>query len=355
MDIDANNTITISDRQIGIKHPPFIVAEMSGNHNQSLEKALSIVDAAAKAGAHALKIQTYTAETMTLNITKDEFLISDKDSLWNGETLYSLYEKAHTPWEWHKPIFKRCKELGILCFSTPFDETAVKFLETLDVPCYKIASFENIDLHLINNIAATNKPLIISTGLATVSELDEMVRQLRKSGANDFILMKCISSYPATPEYSNLKTIPHMRDLFNCQIGLSDHTLGIGVSVTAVALGATVIEKHFTLDRSEGGVDSAFSIEPEELKNLVIETKTAWQSIGKVQYGPTENEKKSLIYRRSLYIVKDMKKGEILTNENLKSIRPGFGLSPKYYQELLGKKINQNLKMGTPFRWSFIG
>lgn len=355
MDIDANHTITISDRSIGVKHPPFIIAEMSGNHNQSLERALSIVDAAAKAGAHALKLQTYTAETMTLNIEKDEFLISDKESLWNGDTLYSLYEKAHTPWEWHKPIFKRCKELGILCFSTPFDETAVNFLETLDTPCYKIASFENIDLHLISKIAATNKPVIISTGLATVSELDEMVRQLRKSGSNDFILMKCTSSYPATPESSNLKTIPHMRDLFNCQIGLSDHTLGIGVSVTAVALGATVIEKHFTLDRSEGGVDSAFSIEPEELKNLIIETKTAWQSIGKVQYGPTENEKKSLIYRRSLYIVKDMKKGEILTNENLKSIRPGCGLSPKYYQELLGKKINQNLKIGTPFRWDFIG
>ncbi|MCD4677178.1 MAG: pseudaminic acid synthase [Desulfobacula sp.] len=347
--------ITIREKKIGKDHPPFIIAEMSGNHNQSLDRALKIVEAAANAGAHALKLQTYTADTMTLDLCDDDFCISDKGGLWDGESLYNLYQKAHTPWKWHKPIFDRCKELGLICFSTPFDETAVDFLESLNVPCYKIASFENIDIQLIKKVASTGKPVIISTGMATIAELAETIQKLRDTGCDDFILLKCTSSYPSTPKNSNLNTIPHMQDLFNCQVGLSDHTLGNGVSIASIALGATVIEKHFTLSREDGGVDSAFSIDPNELKNLVNETKRAWQSLGDIHYGPTDSEKKSFKFRRSLYVVKDIQKGESLSKENLKAIRPGYGLPPKYYQELTGKKVNQNLKKGTPFRWSFIG
>ncbi len=346
--------VRIANRRIGRQCPPFIIAEMSGNHNQSLDRALQIVEAAAKAGAHALKIQTYTADTMTIDLDKGEFFISDDDSLWKGKSLYKLYQEAYTPWEWHKPIFDRCRELGMIGFSTPFDTTAVDFLETLDVPCYKIASFENTDLPLIRKAAATGKPMIISTGMANISEIDETVRTARAAGCNDLALLKCTSTYPASPENSNLLTIPHMRDLFGCEVGLSDHTMGIGVSVASIALGASIVEKHFTLRRADGGVDSAFSLEPEELQALVIESERAWQALGKVSYGPTSAEKESLRYRRSLYVVQDLKAGETLTLQNLRAIRPGYGLAPKYLDLLLGRKIRQDTKKGTPVDWDLV-
>lgn len=348
------NPMRINQQIIGHNYPPFIVAEMSGNHNHSLERALEIVEAAAKAGVNAVKIQTYTAETMTLNINEGEFYINNPDSLWHGNSLYQLYQLAYTPWEWHKPIFDKCKELGIIGFSTPFDATAVDFLESLEVPCYKIASFENIDLPLIRKVARTGKPMIISTGMATVAELDETVRTAREEGCNDLILLKCTSTYPATPENSNLLTIPHLRDLFNVEVGLSDHTMGIGVAVASVALGATFIEKHFTLRRADGGVDSAFSMEVEEMQQLVIESKRAWQAMGSIKYGATEAEKESVNFRRSLYIFQDMKAGDILTPENLKAVRPGLGLPPKYYDILLGKSVKQDVKTGTPINWDLV-
>ena len=350
-----SNSLNISGCKVGLGYPPFIIAEMSGNHNQSLDRALAIVEAAAKAGAHAVKLQTYTADTMTLDIAEREFFINDPDSLWKGRSLYELYKEAYTPWEWHKPIFDRCRELGLIYLSTPFDETAVDFLEELNVPCYKIASFENADIPLIRKVAATGKPMIISTGMATIAELDETVRTARKAGCRDLLLLKCTSSYPATPENTNILTIPHMAKLFDCQVGLSDHTMGIGSAVASVALGATMIEKHFTLSRADGAVDSAFSMEPDEMRTLVAETKRAWQALGKISYGPTEKEKKSLIFRRSLYIVQDMKKGDILTIENLRAIRPGLGLPPKYYDTLLGKSVNRNMKSGTAVKWELIG
>ncbi len=334
--------------------PPLIIAEMSGNHNQSLERALAIVDAAAKSGAQAIKLQTYTADTMTLDLTEGEFFIDDPNSLWKGNSLYSLYQKAYTPWEWHKPIFDRARELGLIAFSTPFDETAVEFLESLDVPCYKIASFENIDIPLIKKVAVTGKPIIISTGMATVAELDETVRTARGAGCKDIVLLKCTSTYPASPEYSNLLTITHMRELFNCEVGLSDHTLGIGAAIAAVAMGATVIEKHFTLDRSDGGVDSVFSLEPSELAQLVQETERAWQALGRVTYGPINAEKHAVMRRRSIYVTADLKAGELLTKKNLRCIRPGHGLSPKYYENLLGKTVKHSVKKGTPMQWELL-
>lgn len=344
----TSTTLQIAGRVIGNRKSPFIIAEMSGNHNQSLERALEIVEAAAKAGAHALKIQTYTADTMTLDLAEGEFFISDPSSLWKGSSLYQLYQQAYTPWEWHQPIFERAHELGLIAFSTPFDETAVDFLEQLGAPAYKIASFENTDLPLIRKVAATGKPLFISTGMATVAELDETVRTAREAGCRDLILLKCTSTYPASPENSNLLTIPHMRELFGCEVGLSDHTMGIGVAVAAVAFGATVIEKHFTLRRADGGVDSAFSLEPEELSQLCVETERAWQALGKTQYGPTEVENRSTVFRRSLYVVEDMAEGETLTPQKLRRIRPGYGLAPKYYEMVLGRKVMRSVKKGTP-------
>lgn len=340
--------ITIQNQIVGSTSKPFIIAEMSGNHNHSLDRALEIVEAAAKAGAHALKIQTYTADTMTLNIENPEFIINDKDSLWHGQNLYQLYQQAYTPWEWHKPIFDRAQDLGMIAFSTPFDSTAVDFLEELDVPLYKIASFENTDLPLIKKVASTGKPMIVSTGMATVSELDELVRTAREAGCKDLILLKCTSTYPATPENTNISTIPHMKELFDVQVGLSDHTMGTGVSVAAVALGATVIEKHFTLSREDGGVDAAFSLEPAEMKALVEETVRAWQALGKVTYGPTEKEKASLKFRRSIYISKDINPGEKFTPDNIKIVRPGYGLEPKYYEKVLNKTAKREYKAGIP-------
>ena len=346
--------LSIDGRKIGREHPPFIIAEMSGNHNQSLDRALQLVEAAAQAGAHAVKIQTYTADTMTLDLESGDFRIADSDSLWYGKSLYQLYQEAHTPWEWHEPIFRRCRELGLIGFSTPFDDTAVDFLEKMDVPCFKIASFENVDLPLIRRVASTGKPVLISAGMASVAELDETVRAAREAGCVDLVLLKCTSSYPASPENSNLRTIPHMRDLFECEIGLSDHTMGIGVATASLALGATVIEKHFTLRRADGGVDAAFSLEPEEMRALVLETERAWRALGQVNYGQTKSEAKSMIFRRSLYVVQNMKAGDVFSSHNLRAIRPGKGLPPKYHDVLLGKKVCRDVKLGTPVSWDLL-
>lgn len=349
-----NKAINIGGRLIGIGYAPFVIAEMSGNHNQSIERALDIVREAAKTGAHALKIQTYTPDTMTLDIDEREFHIGDPNSLWAGTSLFKLYTQAYTPWEWHKPIFDLARQLGMIPFSSPFDNTAVDFLESLDVACYKIASFENTDLPLIQRVAATGKPVIISTGMATTAEIDESVRTARSAGCNELILLKCTSTYPATPEDTNIYTIPHMRQLFDCEVGLSDHTMGVGVSLASVALGATVIEKHFTLDRNDGGVDSAFSMEPNELKQLVVESERAWQSLGKITYGPTRAEEKSLQFRRSLYIVENLKAGDRLTKDNVRAIRPGMGLPPKYIDAVLGMSVTKDVRKGTALSWEIL-
>jgi pseudaminic acid synthase len=343
--------ILIENYKIGKSHKPFIIAEMSGNHNQSLERALAIVEAAASSGAHAIKLQTYTADTMTI---KGALTINDPNSLWAGRELYELYEEAYTPWEWHKPIFDKAKSLGLMAFSTPFDETAVDFLENLGVSAYKVASFENTDWPLLKKVAKTGKPIIMSTGAATISDIDEGVRLLRENGCNDLVLLKCTSTYPATPENTNILTIPHLREMFNCHVGLSDHTMGIGVAVASVALGSCVIEKHFTLRRADGGVDSTFSIEPEELKSLVIESERAFLSLGHVQYGVQKAEQKSLLYKRSLYVVKDITSGEDFTSENIRVIRPGDGLPSKYYEMVLSKKAKQNINKGTPLSWELL-
>ncbi len=349
-----NTVLKIGNRLIGPDYAPFIIAEMSGNHNQSLERAFELVDAAAAAGAHALKLQTYTADTITLNVREKGFVIEDPNSLWANQNLHDLYSKAYTPWEWHAPIFERAKQHGMECFSSPFDESAVDFLETLNVPAYKIASFENNHLPLIRKVAATGKPMIISTGMSTASDIEEAVKTARLAGCKDLILLKCTSTYPALPTNSNVITIPHMRELFGCQVGLSDHTMGVGVSVAAVSHGATVIEKHFTLRRADGGVDSSFSLEPEELKSLVIETERAWQSLGKVNYGPTEAETKSLMFRRSIYVAHDIHAGEQFTAENIRVVRPGFGLHPRFYEQLIGKVSPIALTAGTPFNWELM-
>ena len=346
--------IKINNKKIGRGCAPFIIAEMSGNHNQSLSKALDIVDAAAKAGSHALKLQTYTADTITLDVKKGDFFISDKDSPWSGNSLHDLYKQAYTPWEWHKPIMQRASDLGMICFSSPFDESAVDFLEDLNVPAYKIASFENNHLPLIKKAASTGKPIIISTGMATVSEIHEAVVAARESGCKDLILLKCTSTYPATPESSNILTIPPMRELFDCEVGLSDHTMGVGTSIAAVAHGAAVIEKHFTISRDDGGVDSTFSLEPNELELLVIETKRAFESLGKISYGIVGEEEKSKIFRRSLYIAEDMNSGDIFTKDNLRIVRPGEGLKPKYYDKVLGRKVNCDVKKGHPVSWGLL-
>ncbi|RAU82968.1 pseudaminic acid synthase [Pontibacter arcticus] len=343
--------INIAGRLVGRSHKPFIIAEMSGNHNQSLERALAIVDAAADAGADAIKLQTYTADTMTL---PGAFTIEDKNSLWEGRELYDLYKEAYTPWDWHQPLFERAKQRGMIAFSSPFDETAVDFLEELGAPVHKIASFENTDHPLLRKVAATDKPVIMSTGAATLSEIDEAVRVLRQAGCEQLILLKCTSTYPSTPKNTNIATIPHMSQLFNVQVGLSDHTMGIGAAVAAVALGATVVEKHFTLRRADGGVDSAFSLEPEELNALVIESERAWLSLGQVQYGVQRAEEKSRLFKRSVYAAKDIVAGELLTKENIRVIRPGLGLAPKHYDALLGKPAAQPIKAGTPITWDMV-
>ncbi len=350
-----NSSIKVGSFEIGPGHRPFVIAEMSGNHNHSLERAIKITEAAARAGAHALKLQTYTADTLTLDIRGGDFLIKDPNSLWSGKNLHDLYKEAYTPWEWHAPIMKRAAELGLICFSTPFDETAVDFLESLNVPLYKIASFENVHIPLIRRVAKTGKPTIISTGMATVAELHDAVSAFRAEGNNNLILLKCTSTYPATPENTNILTIPHMRDLFDTQVGLSDHTMGIGVSVASVALGATVIEKHFTLSRADGGVDSAFSMEPEELSALIVESERAWLSLGKVAYGARGAETKSIQFRRSVFVSRDIRRGETFTAENLRVVRPGTGLAPKFLQVVLGMVAARDLAKGTPLSWDHVG
>jgi len=342
----------IGNREIGADHRPYLIAEMSGNHNNSLDRALEIVDAAAASGADAIKLQTYTADTMTLDLHTPDFVIDDPKSLWNGRNLYDLYDEAHTPWDWHAPIMERAKSHGIACFSSPFDHSAVDFLETLDVPAYKIASFELVDIPLIERVAATGKPLIMSTGMATVAEIGDAVLAARRAGAEDIILLKCTSTYPAEPVNTNLATIPAMRQAFGCEVGLSDHTMGTGVSVASVALGAPLIEKHFTLARADGGVDSAFSMEPSEFHDLRIECDRAWQAIGSIAFGGTPAEDGSRIFRRSLYIAKDMQAGDVLTEENLRAIRPGYGLPPKFLSTLVGKPVARGVSAGTPAGWS---
>lgn len=347
--------ITIGNRQVGPGTRPYLIAEMSGNHNQSLDRALEIVDAAADSGADAVKLQTYTADTMTLDVRAPGFVIEDPNSLWAGRQLYELYDEAHTPWDWHRPIMERAAARGMHCFSTPFDDTSVDFLEDLGVPAYKIASFEVTDQPLIAKVARTGKPMIMSTGMATVAEIDEAVRIARDNGNDQIVLLKCTSTYPATPENTNILTIPNMRETFGVDIGLSDHTMGCGVSVAAVALGAVLIEKHFTLARADGGVDSAFSMEPAEFRLLREESERAWQSLGLVTYGGTAAEAASRAYRRSLYIAQDVAAGTELTPANLRIVRPGFGLPPKFFDQMIGKRVTRSASAGTPLSWDLVG
>lgn len=344
----------IGEFHISTQHKPFVIAEMSGNHNQSIENAIKIIEVAARSGAHAVKLQTYTADTITIDHHGGLFDIKDESSLWKGRNLYELYNEAHTPWEWHEALFKCAKDNGIICFSTPFDDTAVDFLEKLGAPAHKIASFENNHHPLLKKVAKTGKPIIMSTGVSSLSDLSESVQVLKENGCKDLVLLKCTSNYPSSPENSNVRTIPHLRQLFSCEVGLSDHTMGIGVPIAAVTLGATVIEKHFCLNRAEGGVDSAFSLEPDELKALVIETERAWQSLGIIQYGIQETERKSLNFKRSIYVVEDIVAGDSFSEKNIRVIRPGDGLAPKFFEGILGKKASVDIKKGTPLNFNLV-
>jgi pseudaminic acid synthase len=350
----VKEVITIAGTSIGKGQKPFVIAELSGNHNQSIDMAIEMVRAAAASGVQAVKLQTYTADTMTINSQQDEFVINDKSSPWHGQNLYQLYQQAHTPWEWHQEIFNEAKKLGLIAFSTPFDTTAVDFLESLDVPVYKIASFENTDIHLIRRVAQTGKPMIISTGMASVAEIDECVTTCRDAGCSELLLLKCTSSYPADPAESHLMTIPHMQQLFSCHVGLSDHTQGLAAAIASVVLGGAVIEKHFILDRASGGVDADFSLEPDEMKLLVTEVHRAWQALGSVHYGPTKQEKASIKYRRGLYVVKDLKEGEYLTEESVRALRPALGISAKHFDFICGKQVKKEIKPGTPLTWDIL-
>lgn len=342
----------IADRPIGPDSPPFVIAELSANHNGSLDRALDIMTAASEAGADAVKLQTYTADSLTIDHDGPGFTI--EGGLWDGYTLHALYEEAHTPWDWHEALFARGRELGLIVFSSPFDASAVDFLEDLGAPAHKIASFELIDLPLIRKVAATGKPMIISTGMASLADIDAAVTAARESGAGDIALLHCTSGYPTPADEADLRTIPHLADAFGLVTGLSDHTPGVGAPVAAVALGAAIIEKHFTLDRADGGPDAAFSLEPAEFRMLCDSVRLGWEALGGVRYERTAAEAGSVQFRRSLYIVADMAAGDVLTAENLRSIRPGFGLPPKYIDVLLGKRVNRAIARGTPMTWDLI-
>lgn len=346
--------IKVEQCEIGPDAPPFIIAEMSGNHSQDKTLALDMIRVAAECGAHAIKLQTYTADSMTLDVKSEDFVISEQDSLWAGQSLHSLYAKAATPYDWHEELFAYARSLGLVIFSSPFDNHAVDFLDSLDVPCFKIASFELTDTPLIAHVASKGKPMIMSTGMATLAEIEQAVATAKDNGCPDIILLKCTSTYPAEPTNTNLQTIPNMSQAFHCQVGLSDHTRGIGAAVAAVALGATVIEKHFVLDRKAGGVDAAFSLEPQELKLLVEESQRAWQALGTVKYGGTMAETKSKQYRRSIYICDDVKAGTVLSDKNMRIVRPAFGLEPKHWESVIGRKVKSDLPKGHALRWQDI-
>jgi N-acetylneuraminate synthase len=355
MNSSRSNIVRIGNREIRQGGPPFVIAEMSGNHNQSLDNAMAIVQAAANAGADAIKLQTYTADTITLDVRTEPFVITDPNSPWAGRKLYELYQEAHTPWEWHEPLFQRAKELGILAFSTPFDPTAVDYLEALEVPAYKLASFEMVDLPLIEKIARTGKPMIMSTGMATLAEIDEAVQAARGAGAREIALLKCSNAYPAQPDDMNLRTIPHLAEAYGVPAGLSDHTLGIAVPVAAVALGAAIIEKHLALSRSEPGPDVAFSLEPHEFGEMVKAVRIAQQAAGKVDYGMSAREATSRAHRRSLFVTRDVKRGETFTADAVRSVRPANGLPPKFLGQTLGRKATRDIAAGSPLAWDMIG
>ncbi|MRI34296.1 pseudaminic acid synthase [Endozoicomonas sp. OPT23] len=346
-----NDTFEIAGRKIGSEYPPYIIAELSANHNGDINRAFKIMEEAKKAGADAIKLQSYTHETITIDCDAEEFQIHG--GLWDGQTLYELYKGAHMPWEWHKPLFEKAKELGITIFSSPFDFTAVDLLEELNTPAYKIASFELVDLPLIARVAQTGKPMIMSTGMANEDEIQEAVETARKHGCNELLVLHCVSGYPAPADQYNLRTLKDMAERFDVLVGLSDHTIDNATAVASVALGACLIEKHVTLDRTGGGADDSFSLEPSELTQLCRDTKTAWQSLGKVNYQRTEAEKGNIKFRRSLYIVKDIGKGDIFTEQHIRSIRPGNGIEPKYYDEVIGKIAKKKLVYGMPLKYEY--
>lgn len=347
-----NSFIEINGRRIGPEHPTYVVAEMSANHNQDFDQAVKIIEAAKEAGADAIKLQTYTPDTMTIDCDNEHFQI--KGTLWDGHTLYDLYGEAYTPWDWQPRLKEIANGLGLDLFSTAYDDTAVDFLEDMDVPAYKIASFENVDLPLLRRIAQTGKPIIMSTGMATLAEIDEAVRTIREAGGNQLALLKCTSAYPAPPEEMNLRTIPHLAKAFGVPTGLSDHTLDIAVPVAAVTLGACIVEKHFTLSRDIPGPDSAFSLEPHEFKAMVEAVRTAEKALGTVHYGVSEREAISCVFRRSLFVVKDMKAGEMFTAENVRPIRPGYGLHTRHLEKVMGRHVSQDIKRGTPLTWDLV-
>ncbi len=342
----------IGGRSIGRGSPVYLVAEMSANHNQKLERAIETIRAAKRAGADAVKLQTYTPDTITMRRDNEYFRI--KGTLWSDRTLYDLYSEAYTPWDWHPKLKQVADDEGIQLFSTPFDSSAVDFLEELGVPAYKVASFEIVDIPLLRRIARTGKPVIVSTGMATLAEIDEAVQTLRNAGASEIVLLKCTSAYPSPPDEMNLRTITHLSEAFGLPVGLSDHTLGIAVPVAAVALGACIVEKHFTLSRADGGPDSAFSLEPDEFRAMVQAIREAERALGSVRYGPTEYERESLAFRRSLFVVRDMRAGEPFTEQNVRSIRPSHGLHPRYLDTILGRRASRDIKAGTPLSWDLV-
>lgn len=347
--------IRIGSTEIGLNVKPFIIAEMSGNHNSSLSRALEIVESAAVSGASCIKLQTYRAEEITLDLRTSDFIVDDSESVWQGRSLHELYVEAQTPWEWHETIFERAKSVKLEVFSSVFSESGLALLENLGVSAYKIASQECCDLPLVRAVARTGKPMVVSTGMASLAEISDTVNAVKSSGNQDLVLLKCTSNYPADPQDSNVATLRNMRETFGCEVGLSDHTMGVGAAIAAIGCGATVIEKHFTLSREDGGVDSTFSLEPHEMRVLTTESERAWQSLGSVHYGHVGSEAKSLKYRRSLYVVKDIKKGERFTSENVRSIRPGFGLEPKFLEVVLNKSATVNLNFGQALSWDVIG